>query len=196
MRRRGPCSPSTPSSIRRCSTPAGRSRAPGGRSTPPPIGCTSPASPRVLVELACEASDARPRRPPRRADARHPGLPGDRGRRLAEAQRPRRDLSGSLRRRGRQARHQARRRHPVRGTARLFRQGGARDRGPPLLQPLRHRRRRHDPRAHRQREGRRASSRAARRSPSNWPRTSSSPTSGRSSARSRKPTWRCGSSII
>ena len=53
----------------------------------------------------------------------------------------RRHLPRPLRRRGRPARHQARRFDPVRAIARPFHQGGAGDRGPALLQPFRHRRR-------------------------------------------------------
>ena len=55
---------------------------------------------------------------------------------------------------------------------------------------------RHVARADRRMRAPAAWCRAARRSPSSWPRTSSCPTSARSSARSRKPSWRCGSKRI
>ena len=72
-------------------------------------------------------------------------------------------------------------------------QGDARDRGPALLRPFRHRRGRHPARAVSTTPPATMAPRAAPRSPSSSRRTSSSPPNARSSARSRKRSSRSGS---
>ncbi len=91
----------------------------------------------------------------RRPDVGAAGFSRDERRGLAQARGSRGDVPRPLRRGGRPARHQARRRDPVRATARSFHQGRARHRGSPLLRPFRHRRDRHAARLDRQRPRRR-----------------------------------------
>ena len=147
-----------------------------------------------LRRAAVGSRDLRPRRAHRPAGARHPGLPRDRRRRLAQEP----DFAVTfLDRYGNEIGQRGIRSDdsvPLDEMPDYLDQGGARHRGPPLLRPFRHRCDRHVPRAREQRAGRRRACRAARRSPSSSPRTCSSPTSAPSSARSRKPSSRSGSS--
>ena len=111
--------------------------------------------PQVARRSAMRRREPRRGRVDRRSDHCAAGVsPGER-RRLAQASGSRDDVPRPLRRGGRAARHQARRRDPVRPTARSFHQGRARHRGPPLLRPFRHRRGRHAARLDRQRPRRR-----------------------------------------
>ena len=82
-------------------------------------------------------------------------------------------LPRPLRQRGRQPRHQAQRLDPARAIARSPDQGGAGDRGPPLLRAFRHRHPGHAARGASPMRAPAASCRAARRSPSSSPRTCS-----------------------
>ena len=106
-------------------------------------------------------------------------------------------LPRPLRQRGRQPRHQAQRFGAARGHARPSDQGGAGDRGPPLLRAFRHRLSRHLPRADDQRQSRRRGAGRLDHHPAARQEPVSCRTSARSSARSTKRSspsgWRRGS---
>ena len=113
-------------------------------------------------------------------------------RQLAHAGRFRRHLPRPPGQRDRPARHHPARFRAGRRDARPCHQGRAGHRGPPLLRALRHRLPRAGRAPCRKTCAPIRSCRAARASPSSWPRTCSSPTSAPSSARSRKPSWPSG----
>ena len=113
----GACSPSTRSSIPRCSTRDGARWRRSAASPPRPSGCGCAGFAKLGLDLACEGANVGLVGLVVAADAGAAGVPGDRRRGLAEAHRFRRHLPRPLRRRDRPARHQARRIRAVRRIA-------------------------------------------------------------------------------